>query len=162
MKRVFLKNLDMNGLLKMREQGMSNSEIAKVIGCHYDTIHKALGKQPYNKKEREERMNGETEKVEVDLASSNFGAMLICALRYACGRKTEMPMRTASFALSLLPYVSDETIERLKKDIESRCDRDYAQICSPIWLQLLSEAKNEEKRREVKKCQSMLDADITE
>lgn len=45
-KRGVLKDIDKTTLLRMREDGLSNREIADQIGCSYATIVKILGKQP--------------------------------------------------------------------------------------------------------------------
>lgn len=39
-------NLNTEELLKMRESGMTNSDIAKVLECSYSAVLKAIGKQP--------------------------------------------------------------------------------------------------------------------
>lgn len=45
-KRRILADMDKTQLLNMREQGMSNEEIANAVGCGYQTIYRAIGKQP--------------------------------------------------------------------------------------------------------------------
>lgn len=45
-KRGILKDFSKTELLRMREDGLSNREIADRIGCAYSTIYGILGKQP--------------------------------------------------------------------------------------------------------------------
>lgn len=42
----FISDMDKTELLAMREQGMSNREIAEAVGCHFNTITKLIGPQP--------------------------------------------------------------------------------------------------------------------
>lgn len=41
-----IKDMDKTTLLKMRDEGMTNMEIAKSLGCSYQSIFKLIGKQP--------------------------------------------------------------------------------------------------------------------
>lgn len=50
MARCLLKDLNKSELLQMREQGMSNRDIANVLGCSYQTIRRAIGNQPFAKR----------------------------------------------------------------------------------------------------------------
>lgn len=45
-KRKLLADIDKTQLLRMRDEGMSNEEIALRVGCGYQTIYRAIGKQP--------------------------------------------------------------------------------------------------------------------
>lgn len=45
-KRKLLADMDKTQLLSMREQGMSNAEIALAVGVSKPTIYRMLGKQP--------------------------------------------------------------------------------------------------------------------
>lgn len=40
------KDMDPGELIKMRETGMTNKEIADSLGVHYETVLKLIGKQP--------------------------------------------------------------------------------------------------------------------
>lgn len=44
--RALYKDMDRSELLAMREQGMSNREIADSVAVSYQTIYKLIGKQP--------------------------------------------------------------------------------------------------------------------
>ena len=45
-KRSVLKDIDKTTMIKMREDGMANRDIAQSIGCSVTTIYNILGKQP--------------------------------------------------------------------------------------------------------------------
>lgn len=45
-RRKLLADMDKTQLLNMRDEGMSNAEIARAVGCGYQTIYRAIGKQP--------------------------------------------------------------------------------------------------------------------
>ena len=45
-KRKLMADMDKTQLLNMREEGMSNAEIAQAVGCCSVTILKLIGKQP--------------------------------------------------------------------------------------------------------------------
>lgn len=45
-KRKLLADMDKTQLLRMREEGMSNAEIASAVGCCDVTLRKLIGKQP--------------------------------------------------------------------------------------------------------------------
>ena len=44
--RKLLADMDKTQLLKMRDEGMSNKEIAQAVGCCDVTIRKLIGRQP--------------------------------------------------------------------------------------------------------------------
>ena len=46
MGKALYKDMDRAELLKMREQGMSNQEIADALSVHYSTVLNLIGKQP--------------------------------------------------------------------------------------------------------------------
>lgn len=46
MKRRISDDVSIGEMLKMREQGMTNHDIAKSLGCNYVTILRYIGKQP--------------------------------------------------------------------------------------------------------------------
>lgn len=45
-KRKLLADMDKTQLLRMRDEGMSNAEIASAVGCCDVTLRKLIGKQP--------------------------------------------------------------------------------------------------------------------
>lgn len=42
----FIKDMDKTELLKMREDGMTNKQIANALGCSQCSIYNLIGKQP--------------------------------------------------------------------------------------------------------------------
>ena len=55
-KRKLLADMDKTQLLRMRDEGMSNAEIAVAVGCSPATVYKAIGPMPaemLSKKRRE-------------------------------------------------------------------------------------------------------------
>ena len=44
--KALYKGMDPGELIKMREQGMSNREIAQSLGTSYSTVYSLIGKQP--------------------------------------------------------------------------------------------------------------------
>lgn len=53
----------------------------------------------------------------IDLHDDDFGMMLNCAVRYACGRQTYMPFAVTQFIAPLLPFLSSKTLWCFDQDI---------------------------------------------
>ena len=60
----------------------------------------------------------EQEKIIIPAYNDDFGAVLNCAVRYACGRATYMPELVCEFITPLLPKLNDNTLKVIKNDIE--------------------------------------------
>ena len=56
-------------------------------------------------------------KATVDVSNDDFGAVLNCAVRYACGRRTYMPGIVIEVISPLLNDISPRTIGAMEKDI---------------------------------------------
>ena len=56
--RGFMKDMDKTTLLKMREDGMTNAEIAVSLGCSKQTIYNIIGPMPAEMRKRIFRENG--------------------------------------------------------------------------------------------------------
>ena len=75
--------------------------------------------------------------VEID---KNFETILLCAVRYAIGRQTYIPSLVIDYITPILPYLSDDTLETMAKDI---ADEDYLgglgdkMIDRPYWIDFL-------------------------
>lgn len=85
--------------------------------------------------------------IEID---ENFETILICAERYACGRRTYMPGIVEDYITPLIPQLSDKTLVVLRNDIEDASmwgSLGNPDIDAPLWLGLLERIKNELKRR---------------
>lgn len=87
----------------------------------------------------------------IDSTDDNFQSVLICAVRYACGRQTYMPGIVIRFAVQLLPVLGDRTLSVLQRDIAEARDNNRLgsqSIDAPEWLWLLSKIEKEIARRE--------------
>lgn len=72
----------------------------------------------------------------------DFGAILVCAVRYALGRRTYMPSIVAAFVKSVAGELSVRTLTTIRNDICTARDRGLlgdANIDVPVWLDLLNE-----------------------
>ena len=47
----------------------------------------------------------------------NFETILLCAVRYAIGRRTYIPSRVIDYITPLLPYLSDNTLKLIANEI---------------------------------------------
>ena len=81
--------------------------------------------------------------IEID---KNFETILLCAVRYAIGRKSYMPSMVIDYITPLLPFLSDDTLETMAKDI---ADEDYLgglgdkMIDRPYWIKFLRKIRLE-------------------
>lgn len=53
----------------------------------------------------------------IDLHDDDFGMMLNCAVRYACGRQSYMPGAVRRYITPLLPYLSSKALWCFDQDI---------------------------------------------
>jgi len=86
----------------------------------------------------------------IDSTDDNFQSVLICAVRYACGRRSYMPSIVIRFVVQLLPALSRKTLGNLRKDITEAKEREQLgdpSIDAPEWLWLLEKIEKEIARR---------------
>ena len=82
--------------------------------------------------------------VEID---KNFETILLCAVRYAIGRKTYMPSLVIDYITPILPYLSDNILRLIADEIIEY--RSYEgglgdeKIDRPYWEQFLREIRLE-------------------
>ena len=72
----------------------------------------------------------------IDSRDEDFGSVLICAVRYAIGRRTYMPKLVVDFITPLVPELTTKTLWVLKADINDREKYDALvdpTIDAPIW-----------------------------
>jgi hypothetical protein len=83
--------------------------------------------------------------------NEDFGAILIGAVRYACGRQSYMSGLVSGYVKYLIPYISDKTLCCLERDI--RCARGYGneKIDKPCWMRLLTDLQKEIKARDLER-----------
>lgn len=56
----------------------------------------------------------------VDPTNDDFGAICNCAVRYCLGRRSYMPSLVCRYIISLLPELTDKTIDCFERDIAER------------------------------------------
>ena len=88
--------------------------------------------------------------IEID---ENFETMLICAERYACGRRTYIPSIVVDYIEPLIPRLSAKTLVVIGNDL-SMADKTnnlgHPQIDAPLWLDLYNAITEELKKRNAK------------
>jgi hypothetical protein len=80
------------------------------------------------------------------LESSEFGAVLICAVRYAMGRETYMPSLITEFIAPILPYINLNTLECINRDLSNPATYGgfgHEKIDAPIWVRFHARVQNE-------------------
>ena len=78
--------------------------------------------------------------------SEDFASIMICAIRYALGRRTYMPSVVCNFVKPRIPKMSDKDLYVIIRDIKE-C-RDYGDDCDKKeWMSLLHEAEKECEQR---------------
>ena len=82
--------------------------------------------------------------VEID---KNFETILLCAVRYAIGRKTYIPSRVIDYITPLLPYLSEDVLKLIVNEIIERYTYEGAlgdeMIDKPYWEQFLRKIRLE-------------------
>jgi hypothetical protein len=79
-----------------------------------------------------------------------FESILICAARYACGRRTYMPSIVIDYITPLIPVLSDKTLVLLRNDIGDALmwgGLGVSNIDAPLWLGQQQRIGEELKRR---------------
>lgn len=84
----------------------------------------------------------------VDVSDPDFGAILICAIRYSMGRRTYMPGLVIDFITPLIPYLDSSTIKVMIGDIEMpTAGYGDPDIDAPLWVGFLDNLKKEKEKR---------------
>ena len=82
--------------------------------------------------------------VEID---KNFETILLCAVRYAIGRRTYIPSRVIDYITPLLPYLSEDVLKLIANEIIERYTYEGAlgdeMIDKPYWEQFLRKIRLE-------------------
>ena len=94
-----------------------------------------------------------SEPAPIDIKDKDFGALLICAVRYCLGRQTYMPGLIIDYITPLLPRISDNTLRCMETDL-SQPDL-YGgfgdkTIDEPIWIKFRCDIQEEIQRRKEK------------
>lgn len=86
--------------------------------------------------------------VEID---KNFETILLCAVRYAIGRKSYMPSLVIDYITPLLPYLSDNTLRLIANEITEHDTYEGGlgdeKIDKPYWEQFLQKIRAEREKR---------------
>ena len=83
----------------------------------------------------------------IDPADEDFGAILICAVRYALGRHSYMPSLVQDFIRPLLPRLSRNTLFVMAQDIRGSSSYGDPYIDKPGWMRFLDEIQKERRER---------------
>ena len=81
--------------------------------------------------------------IEID---KNFESILVCAVRYAIGRKSYIPSMAIDYITPLLPYLSYWTLGLMAAEIiDHNCEGDLGdeKIDKPSWLEFLRKIRLE-------------------
>lgn len=79
--------------------------------------------------------------------NKDFESILVCAVRYAIGRKSYMPSMVIDYITPLLPYLSDNTLRLIADEITEygayKGGLGDEKIDKPYWKQFLREIRLE-------------------
>ena len=79
--------------------------------------------------------------------NKNFETILLCAVRYAIGRRTYIPSRVIDYITPLLPYLSEDVLKLIANEIIERDTYEGAlgdeMIDRPYWGQFLRKIRLE-------------------
>ena len=79
--------------------------------------------------------------------NKDFETILLCAVRYAIGRKSYMPSLVIDYITPLLPYLTDNTLRLIADEIIERYTYEGAlgdeKIDKPYWIKFLREIRLE-------------------
>ena len=82
--------------------------------------------------------------VEID---KNFETILLCAVRYAIGRRTYIPSLVIDYITPLLPYLSEDVLKLIVNEIVQHYTYEGAlgdeKIDKPYWEQFLRKIRLE-------------------
>ena len=82
--------------------------------------------------------------IEID---KNFETILLCAVRYAIGRRTYIPSLVIDYITPLLPYLSDNTLRLIANEIIEHYTYEGGlgdeKIDRPYWEQFLRKIRLE-------------------
>ena len=82
--------------------------------------------------------------IEID---KNFESILVCAVRYAIGRKSYMPSMVIDYITPLLPYLSEDVLKLIANEITEHDTYEGSlgdeKIDKPYWLDFLRKIRLE-------------------
>ena len=86
----------------------------------------------------------------IDPSDDEFGTILNCAVRYACGRRTYMPRLVIDFITPLLPSLSSKALWCFDQDLTNakhECGYGDPKIDEPAWLDFHAKVRAERTKR---------------
>ena len=106
----------------------------------FEKITNAEGKNVFEIIEAQPQISG----VEIN---KDFETILLCAIRYAIGRKSYMPSLVIDYITPLLPYLSEDVLKLIVNEIIEHYTYEGAlgdeKIDKPYWKQFLREIRLE-------------------
>lgn len=88
----------------------------------------------------------------INPCNDDFGAVLICALRYCIGRQTYMPRLVIDYITPLIPCLDGKTLKVMANDIRTAENYGDEVIDKPYWLMFLRKIEHEMERRKNEKA----------
>lgn len=144
------------------ELGITQKDVAKMIGTTNAYVS-AVEKQKRDvKKETRlakfaealqcsvDDLRSDAPKGMVDPTSDDFGVVCNCAVRYCLGRRSYMPSHVCKYIASLLPELTDNTLDCFERDIaeRKRTGFDFGDSCDyETWDAFYKAVCKEIKRR---------------
>lgn len=114
------------------ELGITQKDVAKMIGTTGAYVSAVEKQKRVVKKETRlakfaealqcsvNNLKSDVPKGMVDPTNDDFGAVCNCAVRYCLGRRSYMPSLVCRYIISLLPKLTDKTLECFQRDIAER------------------------------------------
>ena len=114
------------------ELGITQKDVARMIGTTSAYVSAVEKQKRGVKKETRlakfaealecsvEDLKSDAPKGMVYPASDDFGAVCNCAVRYCLGRRSYMPNLVCRYIISLLPELTDKTLDCFERDIAER------------------------------------------
>lgn len=144
------------------ELGITQKDVARMIGttgAYVSAVEKQ--KRSVNKETRLAKfaealqcsvndLKPDAPKGMVDPANDDFGAVCNCAVRYCLSRRSYMPSLVCRYIISLLPKLTDRTLDCFERDIaeRERTGFDFGDSCDyETWDTFYNEVCKETERR---------------
>lgn len=114
------------------ELGITQKDVARMIGTTSAYVSAVEKKKRGVKKEarlakfaealqcRVNDLKSDVPKGMIDPTNDDFGAICNCAVRYCLGRRSYMPSLVCRYIISLLPKLTDKTLDCFERDIAER------------------------------------------
>ena len=91
-------------------------------------------------------------KIKLDPNNDNVGAVLISAVRYACGRRTYMPSIVVNVILPVVAQLNDKNLCCMERDIREQERFGYGDECDRVnWMKLLKALQGEIEKRGIER-----------